>query len=140
MDERPEHLLEAAPVGRGERREEALLRLPRCLRSPVQHAATGGGRVERVCPPVAGVSPALDEAGALELVHHRHHRRAVDPLPLAEALLRQRTLLHEQDERPEPLRAQPERREGRLRDGPVLEVRTAEQVTQLISYTDVQSC
>ena len=96
--------------------------------------------MERVGTTVAGITPALDEAGALELVHDRDHGRAVDALPLAEPLLRERSLLHEQDERAEALPAEAERRQPPLRDRPMLQMRTAEQVTELISYTDGQYC
>ena len=85
--------------------------------------------MKRVGAAIAGIAPALHVPRALELVHHGDHGRAVDALPLAEPLLGQRPLLHEQYERAEALPAEAERRQRPLRDRPVLQMRTAEQET-----------
>ena len=96
--------------------------------------------MKRIGAAIAGVAPALHVPSALELVHHGDHGRAVDALALAEALLRHRSVLHQQDQRAEALPAQAERRQRALGDRPVLQMRASEQKAKLISYTDVQYC
>jgi hypothetical protein len=132
--------LQPAPIGGRKRGEELLLRASRGLGCAREHALSLRGRMEGVGAAVARIAPTLHVPRALELVHHGDHGRSVDALPLAEALLRHRSVLRQQDQRAEALPAQAERRQRALRDRPVLQMRASEQVSKLISYTDVQYC
>ena len=88
--------------------------------------------VEGVGAAVGRVATALDRAQALELIHDRDGRRAVDPLPLGEPPLRHRPLGVEHAQRPEALRRQLERSERRQRQAAVRLVRAAEQRAEMV--------
>jgi hypothetical protein len=139
-EEGTKQLLETAPVGGRERGEELGLRPLRGLAGPPQHPVALGRRVQRIGAAIGGIAAPFHEPRPLELVHHRHHRGAVDPLLRSEALLGERPLLHEQDERAESLAAEAQRGERLLCDGTVRQVSATKQIAQLISYADVQYC
>lgn len=76
-----------------------------------QHLSGGGSQVDGVGAAVVGVSPALDEASALEVVDQTHHRIPVQAEGGGQLLLRAAFLPGEVGKHPEAVRGDAERGE-----------------------------